>query len=204
MVVPHVVHRPADRPRPQQVIGASPIRASTSRATLPSHTGQAAGSYDATIWVRTRFRIASSEMFPWADLLPHVTCSPPVLAGGGGERMVLGTSILCWMSAALARQCCRLICTALPRSRRCQEDHPVGKSHDRTRRCRVRAYGRTAGRSHRAAIPALRTFSDWDDPAPGSWRRTWWRIAGRRRRAATSSNCQAARGRSGHGGPAIG
>jgi hypothetical protein len=25
-------------------------------------------------------------VLPWADLLPHVTCSPPVLAGGGGHE----------------------------------------------------------------------------------------------------------------------
>jgi TnpA family transposase len=31
-------------------------------------------------------RIASPEVLPWADLLPHVTCSPPVLAGGGGHE----------------------------------------------------------------------------------------------------------------------
>lgn len=28
-------------------------------------------------------RIASPEMLPSADLLPHVICSPPVFAGGG-------------------------------------------------------------------------------------------------------------------------
>ena len=34
----------------------------------------------------TRPRIASPEMLPWADLLPHVICSPPVFAGGGGHE----------------------------------------------------------------------------------------------------------------------
>ena len=33
-----------------------------------------------------RGRIASAEMLPWADLLPHVICSPPVFAGGGGHE----------------------------------------------------------------------------------------------------------------------
>ena len=28
-------------------------------------------------------RIASPEMLPTGDLLPHVICSPPVFAGGG-------------------------------------------------------------------------------------------------------------------------
>jgi len=30
------------------------------------------------------FRIASSEMLPDGDLLPHLICSPPVFSGGGG------------------------------------------------------------------------------------------------------------------------
>ncbi len=32
---------------------------------------------------RTRYRIASPELLPLDDLLPHVICSPPVFAGGG-------------------------------------------------------------------------------------------------------------------------
>jgi len=42
--------------------------------------------YRARVW-RDKLderRIASPEMLSWADLLPHVTCSPPVFAGGGG------------------------------------------------------------------------------------------------------------------------
>ena len=31
-------------------------------------------------------RIASPELLPSADLLPHVTCSPPMFAGGGGHE----------------------------------------------------------------------------------------------------------------------
>ncbi len=37
----------------------------------------------ATIWVR--FRIASPEMLPGSDLLPHLICSPPTCIGGGGH-----------------------------------------------------------------------------------------------------------------------
>jgi hypothetical protein len=32
---------------------------------------------------RKHIRIASPEMLPLDDLLPHVICSPPVFAGGG-------------------------------------------------------------------------------------------------------------------------
>ncbi len=31
-----------------------------------------------------QWRIASPEMLPTVDLLPHLICSPPVFAGGGG------------------------------------------------------------------------------------------------------------------------
>ena len=31
-------------------------------------------------------RIASSEMLPDGDLLPHLICSPPVFRGGGGDE----------------------------------------------------------------------------------------------------------------------
>src|ERR1700722_7660302 len=30
-------------------------------------------------------RIASPEMLPWSDLLPHLICSPPSNIGGGGD-----------------------------------------------------------------------------------------------------------------------
>ena len=37
----------------------------------------------ATIWMRGRLRIASREMLPNADPLPHSTCSRPACVGGG-------------------------------------------------------------------------------------------------------------------------
>lgn len=37
--------------------------------------------YSATIWMRER--IASPEMLPGSDLLPHLICSPPMFSGGG-------------------------------------------------------------------------------------------------------------------------
>jgi len=35
-----------------------------------------------------RTRIASSEMLPDGDLLPHLICSPPVFSGGVSMRRV--------------------------------------------------------------------------------------------------------------------
>jgi hypothetical protein len=41
-------------------------------------------TYSAAIWVRRR--IASPEMFPEAEMLPHLICSRPMFIGGANDE----------------------------------------------------------------------------------------------------------------------
>ncbi len=73
---------------------------------------------------------------------------------------------------------------------------PFPRKHSRSRDAEqsARANGRasTPPRAPSAVIRrsiAVRTFDDWDDPPPGSWRRTWSRIAGRRPGEASCKRC---------------
>jgi hypothetical protein len=46
--------------------------------------GKKRKEYSAAIWIGTR--IASPEMFPEAEMLPHLICSRPVFIGGAKDE----------------------------------------------------------------------------------------------------------------------
>jgi hypothetical protein len=51
---------------------------------VPLPIGSAAGECGAAIWMGRR--IASPEMFPEAEMLPHLICSRPMFIGGAKDE----------------------------------------------------------------------------------------------------------------------